>query len=374
MSRHTLSCCLVVRNEVKQITDCLDTLTILADEIIIVDTGSTDGTPSRIRQWAKHRKAEKNVKILEVGRKFHDVDGDFDFGAAKTFAMNSGTRDYVMWLDATDRVTEQKKIKEFFLKETSKNPNSYFAIPTAMSDKFAFVRVRIGPRNVSAMKGRVHEYMTMSSDELTRHFIPVPIQNYKKGRDLNRNLRLLLKEWEVEKLGRTAFYIALTYKELHNTQEALNWFKRRVYGFEFDNEFREEYFKAYEMVAEILTRGTKLKNVHEADLYDTAREMIDMSPKRFEGYYYLAQYYIKRRDFEQAIKLLRKYKECGKPQTYNLWLNPQIYSGKAILGSIEKCKTALKYAEVLKPDEILDYGPKKGPGSSTMKFGNSQYM
>ena len=69
------------------IQKCIDSISF-ADEIIIVDTGSTDGTPSRIRQWAKHRKAEKNVKILEVGRKFHDVDGDFDFGAAKTFAMN----------------------------------------------------------------------------------------------------------------------------------------------------------------------------------------------------------------------------------------------------------------------------------------------
>ena len=369
MARHTLSCCLVVRNEVKQIADCLNTLTILADEIVVVDTGSTDGTPNHIRKWAKHHKAEKNVKILEVGRKFHDKDGDFDFGAAKSFALESSTREFVMWLDATDRVTNQKQIKEFFLKETSKNPDAYFAIPTAMSDKFAFVRVRIGPKKYSSMKGRVHEYMTMSSDKLTRHFIPVPIQNFKKSRDLNRNLRLLLKEWDAEKTGRTAFYIALTYKELHNTQEALNWFKRRVYGFEFDNEFREEYYKAYEMVAEILTRGTKLKNVHEADLYDVAREMIDLAPKRFEGHFYLAQYYIKKRDYNKAIPLLRKYKECGKPQNYNLWLNPQIYSGKAILGSIEKCKTAIKYADVLKPEEIVDYGPRSG----VMKYGNSQY-
>lgn len=369
MARHTLSCCLVVKNEVKQITDCLDTLTILADEIVVVDTGSTDGTPNHIRTWAKKRKAEKNVKVLEVGKKFHDKDGDFDFGGAKTYAMQNASREFVMWLDATDRVTNQKAIKEFFLKETSKNPNSYFAIPTAMSDNFAFVRVRIGPKKYSAMKGRVHEYMTMSSNKLKRLFIPVPIQNFKKGRDLNRNLRILLKEWDAEKTGRTAFYIALTYNELHNTQEALNWFKRRVYGFEFDNEFREEYFKAYEMVAEILTRNQKLKNVHEGDLYDVSREMIKLSPKRFEGYYYLAQYYMKHREFEKAIKELRKYKECGKPQEYNLWLNPQIYSGKAILGSIEKCKTALKYKDVLKPEEILDYGPRAG----IMKYGDSQY-
>lgn len=371
MARHTLSCCLVVRNEVKQITDCLDTLTILADEIVIVDTGSTDGTPNRIKSWAKHHKAEKNVKILEVGRKFHDEDGDFDFGKAKSFSMESSTRDFVMWLDATDRITNQKAIKEVFLRETSKNPNLYFAIPTAMSDKFAFVRVRIGPREHSAMKGRVHEYMTMSSNKLKKHFIPVPIQNFKKGRDLNRNLRLLLKEWEDEKTGRTAFYLGLTYKEIHNTQESLNWFKRRVYGFEFDNEFREEYYKAYEMVAEILSRGhsTKLKNVHPDDLRDVSNEMIELLPKRFEGYYYLAQYYINKRDFESAMTHLRKYKTCGKPKEYNLWLNPQIYSGKGILSAIEKCKTALKYADVLKPEEISDYGPR----ASSMKYGNTQY-
>jgi len=369
MSRHTLSCCLVVRNELKQITDCLDTLTILADEIVVIDTGSTDGTPNRIRGWAKHHKAESNVKIIEVGRKFHDKDGDFDFGAAKTFAMQSGTREFVMWLDATDRITDQKSIKEFFLTETDKNPKSYFAIPTAMSENFAFVRVRIGPRVNSAMKGRVHEFMTMDTENLKRHFIPVPIENFKKGRDLERNLRLLLKEWDDNKSGRTAFYIGLTYKELNNTQESLNWFKRRVYGFEFVNDFREEYFKAYEMIAEFLSHNYKLKNVHEADLFDVSHEMIKLAPKRFEGYYYLAQYNIKKENYVEAVKLLRNHTICGKPKVYNLWLNPQIYNGKAILSSIERCKTAMKYAKVLKPEAIVDYGPRSGG----MKYGNSQY-
>ena len=40
----TISLCMIVKNEERILRRCLDTVADLADEIVIVDTGSTDRT------------------------------------------------------------------------------------------------------------------------------------------------------------------------------------------------------------------------------------------------------------------------------------------------------------------------------------------
>ena len=187
MSRSYLTCCLVIKNEQDKIASCLENIKILADEIIIVDTGSTDSSIKIIENWITKYKAHNAVKIIPVGSKFHDSDGDFDFGGAKNYALQQATKDFVMWLDATDTIMEQRKIKELFLKETNLNKNVYFTLPTELTDKFAYIRARIGPTSTANIIGRVHEYMTFNNiTDLKKIFIPIPIQNKKKDRDLDR--------------------------------------------------------------------------------------------------------------------------------------------------------------------------------------------
>jgi len=374
MSRHTLSCCIVVKNEEKAIVPCLNGIDILADEIIVVDTGSTDSTCNAIAWWAKQKHAEKNIKLIKIGDRFHDKDGDFNFGAAKTFAFENATKDFVMWLDASDLVFDQKKIKRTFLKETAQNPKTYFTLPTALSKRFSFRRARIGPRSDVMMTGRIHETMDSKKGNLNlrRVYIPVPIKNFKKTRNLPRNLRILKKEWKREKKSRTCFYIASTYRDMMKPEDALKWFRKRAYNFEYREErtFKEEHFKALESIAEIILERSHKKYARVMDIYDVAQEMIDRDPDRYEGHFYMGQYYIEHEKWESAIAELRKYKECKKPKDIKLWVNGTIYNGKAILRSIEKCKTALKYDGVLKPEEITEYKQNK----STYRVGNQQYL
>jgi len=365
----SLSCCLVVRNESSKIVNCLDNIKILADEIIVIDTGSTDNTPSIIKQWAIKNKIERNVNVIEVGKKFHDEDDDFNFGAAKTFAFDNASKDFVMWLDANDTVTNQAQVKKIFLVETSKNPNMYFALPTALTADYAFARVRIAPRGKVWMEGSVHEYMRFSDNSLVRFFIPIAIQNKKPGRDLNRNLRLLLKEWNRSPTARMAFYIAQSYSEMGNDVEAFKWYKKRIFTFEFLHEFGEEHFKSMECFAEYLASGKKYENTSDTDLYDIATEMIRMEPTRIEGYYYLGKYHMTKKEYDKAINEFRKYTICKKPAMYNLWLDKRLYGGRAIRNAIDECSMGLKYKDVLKPEQILDYGPTSGG----YKVGSAQY-
>ena len=243
--------------------------------------------------------------------------------------------------------------------------------PTALSKEFSFHRIRIGPRNGTTMNGRIHEYMYFEDiDKLKKVVIEVPIKNFKKTRDLKRNLRLLLKEWDREKTSRTCFYLANTYRDMMDTENALKWFRTRVYDFEFKDDFREEHFKALECIAAIIVEYVHERYARISDIYDVAQEMIEQEPDRYEGHYYMAKYYMEHERWEDAINELRTYKTCKKPEEVKLWVNGAIYNGKAILNSIEKCKTALKYDEVIEPEEITEY---KKP-ITTYKVGNQQYL
>jgi glycosyltransferase involved in cell wall biosynthesis len=86
-----LSAILVVHNEAGQLAACLEGLVGLADEIVVVDDESTDGTP-------------------EVARRFTDriLTRKLDrFGAQRQFALDHATGDWVLSIDADERITRE---------------------------------------------------------------------------------------------------------------------------------------------------------------------------------------------------------------------------------------------------------------------------
>jgi glycosyltransferase involved in cell wall biosynthesis len=76
---------MIVRNEEKMLEKCLASIVAIADEIIIVDTGSTDRT-------------------IEIASKFVDKVHHFkwvnDFAAARNYAQSLATGDYILRFDA----------------------------------------------------------------------------------------------------------------------------------------------------------------------------------------------------------------------------------------------------------------------------------
>ena len=95
----TLSVCFIVRNEIDVIGRSLACARKFADEIIVVDTGSTDGTQEEVKKYTD---------------KLYFTEWTDDFSAARNFAFEKATSDYVMWLDADDVVTDIncRKIRE----------------------------------------------------------------------------------------------------------------------------------------------------------------------------------------------------------------------------------------------------------------------
>ena len=85
--RPKVSLTMIVRNEEKNLPACLESARGLFDEIVVVDTGSTDAT-------------------VEIARSFEARVFDFvwvdDFAAARNAALARATGDYAFWLDADD--------------------------------------------------------------------------------------------------------------------------------------------------------------------------------------------------------------------------------------------------------------------------------
>lgn len=99
----TVSLCMIVKNEAQVLGRCLQSVADLVDEIVIVDTGSTDDTKA-------------------IAGLFTDNIYDFqwinDFSAARNFAFEQCTCDYIYSADADEILDEENREKFRFLKES----------------------------------------------------------------------------------------------------------------------------------------------------------------------------------------------------------------------------------------------------------------
>ena len=110
-SMKTLSVTLIVKNEervLKRLMDCLS----FADEIVVVDTGSSDGTMEIARDYTD---------------KVYRVEWQDDFSSARNFALSKATMQYVMWLDADDIVTPANVKKIVKWKKSDDRPDTVMA-------------------------------------------------------------------------------------------------------------------------------------------------------------------------------------------------------------------------------------------------------
>lgn len=95
------SLCIIVKNEEKNLPDCLRTAQGLFDEIVVTDTGSTDGTREVAQKFG--------ARIVE----FPWVDS---FASARNAGLEVARGKWIMWLDADDRLDEgnQRRVKQLF--------------------------------------------------------------------------------------------------------------------------------------------------------------------------------------------------------------------------------------------------------------------
>lgn len=173
-----LSLCMIVKNEEDTISRCLNSVKEAFDEIIIVDTGSTD----RTKEIASH-----------FTDKIYDFKWVDDFSKARNFSFSFATGDYIMWLDADDIMTHDNLQKLISLKEKLDGSidvvmaNYLVAFDEENSPTFSYYRERIVKNNGKFVwVSPIHEVIKTSGNIVYSDFSIEhrKIHKNEKGRNL----------------------------------------------------------------------------------------------------------------------------------------------------------------------------------------------
>jgi Flp pilus assembly protein TadD len=160
--RHYVSCCILARDEEELIDGAIESVRDLADEVIVVDTGSTDRTVC----FAKNR-----------GARVYRVRWNEDFSEARNVAIAKARYPWILVLDADESLAPLDRSR--LTQVLSRHPGSAFALEqrtyTECSSAYGVMpvrgsrdhgaphyfsseQVRIFPNNGTVQyRGRVHE-------------------------------------------------------------------------------------------------------------------------------------------------------------------------------------------------------------------------
>ena len=217
----SVSLCMIVKNEEKHLRECLLSVQGVADEIIVVDTGSTDST--------KKIAAEFNSKI-------YDFEWVNDFSAARNFALSKTTSDWILYLDADERLDENSKQLVKRLAEEN-GLIGYFCnvvSPSEAGSPSVMKFIRFFRRHPDLrFSGKVHEQIEPSlrklnyeirDSEIVINHVGYDIDKEALKRKAERNLKLLLDDYKTNPSPYNAFQIGQTYLTLEDAESASKYF------------------------------------------------------------------------------------------------------------------------------------------------------
>lgn len=179
----TISLCMIVKNEEMHIARCLDSVAELVEEIIVVDTGSTDRTVEIVSNYTS---------------KIYSYPWNDDFSDARNDSFSRASMDYCMWMDADDILEEAEKDKFLKLKQ-SLSPDTDIVMmkyntsfDKAGKPSFSYFRER-WIRNCTQYRwvGAVHEVIPPNGKIV---YSDIAISHKKIGTgDPDRNLKIYQK-------------------------------------------------------------------------------------------------------------------------------------------------------------------------------------
>jgi len=297
-----ISVCMIVHNEEKQILSALNSVREHVDEIVVVDTGSTDNTKMLVKELEK-------VKLFD-----YDAGTPINsFSEARNFAFSKATSKYVMWLDGSNAVTDMSVITKAL-----KDGNHDLLRIYTKSGGNRYRRDRVCLRYFAKFVDRVHEIMT--GDGLRAATLDtiniIRIWHKKEGREnsLERNIRLLKMMIAESKPShprypRWVYYLARELKDTGQTEEALKLCHQRVQL----GGFWEEQAQAALWVVHILKGQGKY-----LDAIKAAYDALKFSDGWRDAYYLIADCYFRLKMYRWAIIWLKHTMEIPSPTTI-LW-------------------------------------------------------
>ena len=217
----SISLCLIAKNEEEVIGRCIESVIDIIDEIIVVDTGSTD----------------KTIEVAEkYGAKVYNFTWIDDFAAARNYSFSKASKEYIFWLDADDILFPGDKEKFKELKESldgtvdAVSMNYVLSVDENNKPLSSVRRNRLVKReNNFSWIGKVHEYLEVYGNIISSD---ISILHQKNKPYTDRNLKIyegMLKN-NNEFSPREQFYYANELFDHGRYDEALDMYRKFVDG------------------------------------------------------------------------------------------------------------------------------------------------
>ena len=200
----TISLCMIVKNEEAVLDRCLSSVEGLVDEIIIVDTGSSDNTKQIAGKYTKQ---------------IFDYQWIDDFAAARNYSFSKASMEYCLWLDADDVIAESEAQKLLQIKQTLPNNidvvmmKYQYASDDHGNPILSFYRERLIKNTSKALwKGFIHECIQPFGNII---YTDIKVLHQREKSNPMRNLSIYLKKISegISLSPRDQFYYA---KELYH--------------------------------------------------------------------------------------------------------------------------------------------------------------
>jgi glycosyltransferase involved in cell wall biosynthesis len=299
MSEPTLSVAMIVRDEADKLAGVLADAGGFCDELIVVDTGSTDAT----------------VEIAKsAGATVHEFAWIDDFAAARNVAFDHCTSDWIMWLDGDDRVPTDAQAAIRGLKPTLTDAiDAVFAEYRLFDTTGTKVLLRYDRerliRRAAGLRwaGEVHEAIAVPAGRSIRS-ADVYVEHRPAADEVAsvRNLRILQRMAERgDRTPRTLFYLANELREHGMHEDAVAAYTEYI---TVSEQPWERYSARVNLSICLARLGRTDESLHQA----TAA--ISEDPSRAEAYNRAALNFYDRELWAQAIPLFLAATAATRPE------------------------------------------------------------
>jgi len=239
---------MIVKNESKIIERCFDSVLSIIDGIVISDTGSTDNTVELIESYLQ--------KHSMPGKVYHDEWKNFGYNRTKS--VKNGQE----WLQTSNFETDFSyfitidadmiiKIEPTFVKAQLKEKESWLLLQKTSNLKYYNKRIFHSAFPLKSI-GVTHEYWgcdcPISDGKLDQIYIDDIGDGGAKADKFERDVRLLTQGLIDEPNNeRYFFYLAQSYSDAGNKEEAISWYKKRIAA----GGWGEEIYIAHQRIGDI---------------------------------------------------------------------------------------------------------------------------
>jgi glycosyltransferase involved in cell wall biosynthesis len=360
---------MIVKNEEDHLGDCLESVKGFADQIVVVDTGSKDGT----------------VKIADsYGALVVHSDWRNDFSYSRNISLDNATSRWILWLDADDRVppAEVEKFKK--LKTAPPDRAFYLKIRNVRSGGFGehWFQLRIFPNHPGIrFERKIHEQVQPSLKQLR-----IPIKQADIGIDhigyatldmqkkkALRNLEILLGD--LVNHPEDPLYLAAianSYFVTENFSEAINWYKKIL-------EIPNGYQKQSDLFRQTPTSiALSLKNLRDlTGSWEWIEKALGEDPQKIDTLFIGAEIKEELGDLSGAVKLFERVLQ-SPPFCSSCPMDTEAMKAKSLLhlgrlhlkaGEMDRSEIAFKKCIENYPGVAIAYGAL---GDLLMKQGRIQ--